>query len=584
MADGRLPIKGATTDVVQSIGWAGSSMSGGRGATPLEVDDSWTVPEGSTSERSSVTSGDVERGDRPRTRPDVPANRHAPAAGPVRIIDAFDAAVIVLDRPVDGRILGLNRTALAWLGRAPDELIGQSMSEVLVGTVEDTAAAPPPTAPVAAEADAEVRAMHLRTGRGPDRAVEVRFARVDGSSGEAWLAIMRDPAELGDTASRLRMLAEAEHARAAELNAVIRAMGDGLIVCGADGRITLTNPAGRDLFPDVTERTYADILAQLDDPDHLAPALGRHAGPVALRARYTPGRWIEVTTYPVDVRREDGATGPETIVVLRDVTAARQRESVRETFIGVLSHELRTPVTTIYGGAKTLARPDTTLDEATRREIFVDIAAEAERLQRLVEDVVALNRFGEDDGELGQEPVLLQRIVPGVVRSEEGRWPGVRFEATVPLGLPTVVADPTYVEQIVRNLLSNAAKYSGSDATVEVVLEAAEDEVLVRILDDGPGIEPERGGSAIRALLPLGVHLADDVGCRDRALRVRPSGGRDGWPDLGPATTGRGRRVRVLAPAHAGGLRGLAPHRRPTASDASARPRAGRPRTRPSPR
>ena len=268
--------------------------------------------------------------------------------------------------------------------------------------------------------------------------------------------------------------------------------------------------------------------------------LGRHAGPVALRARHTPGRWIEVTTYPVDVRREDGAAGPETIVVLRDVTAARQRESVRETFIGVLSHELRTPVTTIYGGAKTLARPDTTLDEATRREIFVDIAAEAERLQRLVEDVVALNRFGEDDGELGQEPVLLQRIVPGVVRSEEGRWPGVRFEATVPLGLPTVVADPTYVEQILRNLLSNAAKYSGSDATVDVVLEAAEDEVLVRILDDGPGIDPSeadrlfelfyRSASTSRTTSGAGIglfvcaRLVAAMGGRIWA-RPRPAGG-----------------------------------------------------------
>jgi signal transduction histidine kinase len=51
------------------------------------------------------------------------------------------------------------------------------------------------------------------------------------------------------------------------------------------------------------------------------------------------------------------------------------------------------------------------------------------------------------------------------------------------------VADPTYVEQVVRNLLSNAAKYGGADATVDIVLEAGEDEVLVRILDDGPGID-----------------------------------------------------------------------------------------------
>ncbi len=86
---------------------------------------------------------------------------------------------------------------------------------------------------------------------------------------------------------------------------------------------------------------------------------------------------------------------------MRDVTEARRREAVRETFIGVLSHELRTPVTTIFGGAKLLARPTSTLDEETTRGIFRDIHDEAERLQRLVEDVVALNRFGDEHGEVG---------------------------------------------------------------------------------------------------------------------------------------------------------------------------------------
>ena len=89
---------------------------------------------------------------------------------------------------------------------------------------------------------------------------------------------------------------------------------------------------------------------------------------------------------------------------MRDVTEARQREAIRETFIGVLSHELRTPVTTIFGGAKLLAREQSTLDEDTRRGIFRDIHDEAERLQRLVEDVVAMNRFSDEYGEIGGSP------------------------------------------------------------------------------------------------------------------------------------------------------------------------------------
>jgi two-component system sensor histidine kinase KdpD len=132
------------------------------------------------------------------------------------------------------------------------------------------------------------------------------------------------------------------------------------------------------------------------------------------------------------------------------------------------------------------------LDEATKREIFEDVADEAERLKRLVEDVVAMSRFGESDADVGREPVLLQRVAPAVVASEEERWPGVVFTTTIQLGLPTVMADPTYLEQIVRNLLTNAAKYGGPGAKIKVTvdLDESSDEVVVRVIDDGPGIEP----------------------------------------------------------------------------------------------
>src|SRR4029453_3068081 len=142
-------------------------------------------------------------------------------------------------------------------------------------------------------------------------------------------------------------------------------------------------------------------------------------------------------------------------------------------------------------GAALLARGDNRPDGATRQEILTDVAEEAERLKRLVEEVVAMSRFGETDAGLGREPVLLQRIVPAVMASEEERWPGVTFTVALEPTLPTVMADPTDLEQVIRNLLANAAKYGGQGTTVEVVVEYDRDteEVAVSVRDDGPGIE-----------------------------------------------------------------------------------------------
>jgi PAS domain S-box-containing protein len=407
-----------------------------------------------------------------------------------RLLDAVAEAVFVLD-PATGSVEEGNQGATDLLARPRAEILGTPFWALADGLAPDAARRVLESV-VSGRSAAQTISLTVRRDAGHVVPVDVRLQHVElpGEGGRI-VAIARDISDRVDVQRRLRRLAEAEHARAAELNAVIRAMGVGIVVCAPDGRITLINPAGEQMFPTVAETTYAQILRELDDPEQRAPQLGRTSGPVTLATRRDPERWIEIQTYDVDPHREGAGTGAnETIVVLRDVTDQRQREAVRETFIGVLSHELRTPLTTIYGGAKLLARDDDRLEEGTRRAIFGDIVEETERLQRLVEDVVALNRFGGDDGgDLGREPVLLQRIVPVVVASEESRWPGVRFDVAPGAGLPTVVADPTYVEQTVRNLLSNAAKYGGAGSAVEVVLETSEDEVAVRVLDDGPGID-----------------------------------------------------------------------------------------------
>ena len=406
-----------------------------------------------------------------------------------RMLDAVSEAIFLV-RPADAVVIDVNKGALDLLGAAPDGIVGHAVTTIIPSLdpepLRDLVAA------IAADRSGprRVDAVIARTV-GPDLPVEILIQRVElPTDGPAVVMVARDIRDRKDAEVRLLRLAEAEHARAAELQAVIGAIGDGVLVLDADGTVVLRNPAAAAVLH-AEPATYVELITGFDDADGKAPRLGTHGGPVALAARGDPDRWIEVATYPVGGDRDPGRPD-ETIVVVRDVSDARRRDAIRETFIGVLSHELRTPITTIYGGAKLLARPDSTVDAETRRAVFDDVVAESERLLRLVEDVVAMNRFGEaDGGDLGKEPVLLQRIIPGVAASEAARWPEATFATDVLAGLPTVVADPVYVEQVVRNLLSNAAKYGGPGVTVRIGADAVGDEVVTRIVDDGPGIAPD---------------------------------------------------------------------------------------------
>ena len=159
-------------------------------------------------------------------------------------------------------------------------------------------------------------------------------------------------------------------------------------------------------------------------------------------------------------------------------------------FRSILSHELRTPITTIYAGSKVLARTAGQDTDELVRDLATDIAAESDRLFRLVEDLLVMTRVERGALNLANEPVLLQRVLTGALRLEEGHWPDARFHLHGPNDVPAVAGDATYVEQVARNLLSNAAKYSPPGDPIEVRLEEAAGEVVVRVFDRGQGFGP----------------------------------------------------------------------------------------------
>ncbi len=177
--------------------------------------------------------------------------------------------------------------------------------------------------------------------------------------------------------------------------------------------------------------------------------------------------------------------------------ADEQRSAgLREAFVGVISHELRTPITTIYGLARVLRQRGDALDAAARNEAIADIEAESDRLYRLVEDLLVLSRAESGRVEIESEPINLSRLVTHIVEAEAQRRLDRTFLVSAPAGLPLIEAEATYIEQVVRNLLTNAAKYSEPPETIEIDLSVEDDHVVVRVLDRGIGVDRDAAAQA----------------------------------------------------------------------------------------
>ncbi|HXH25242.1 MAG TPA: ATP-binding protein, partial [Vicinamibacterales bacterium] len=171
----------------------------------------------------------------------------------------------------------------------------------------------------------------------------------------------------------------------------------------------------------------------------------------------------------------------------------RQANAAKDEFLGLMSHELKTPITVILGNAHVLARAGENVDPETRRAALQDIRDESERLNRIIEDLLVLARL-ERGNELEIEPVdvrkLAERVVAAAQRDHPGRTIEVRCEGAVSL----VEGSEVYIEQVLRNLIGNALKYSPRDKPVEVECREDADSVTVAVLDRGVGLTEEELG------------------------------------------------------------------------------------------
>ncbi len=190
------------------------------------------------------------------------------------------------------------------------------------------------------------------------------------------------------------------------------------------------------------------------------------------------------------------ASSLERVGLAAEAEAAALRaktEEMRSSLLSAVSHDLRTPLAAITGAATTLKDTTAPLPEPARAELVESICDEAERLERLVGNLLDMTRL--ESGALlpKREWVPVEELVGSALGRLEGKLTGRPVQVALAEGLPLLHVDPVLMEQVLINLLENAVKYTHSGSPLEVAARLEGNQLLLEVLDHGAGLPPGAG-------------------------------------------------------------------------------------------
>jgi PAS domain S-box-containing protein len=288
-----------------------------------------------------------------------------------------------------------------------------------------------------------------------------------------------------------------------QLDALIEHSADGVMIIDARWRITTFNATMERLsgWPrdEAIGRPCAEVLAirspqgvnicLVDCPLQRTPP---EANPLVEGWVQTrDGRRIYVESRYAVQRGPNGEFGGA-LANVRDVTEQRIEAEMQNTFISVISHELKTPVSIIKGYAETLAREDASWDTATLRDGLLVIVEEADRLAHQIGGLLEISRLQAEGMrlEISEWPLrpLAERVV-ATFAAQAGEY--FSFELRIPDDLPPLSADRERTRAVLENLVSNAVKYSPEGGLVRVAARAEGRFAVISVTDQGIGIAPE---------------------------------------------------------------------------------------------
>ena len=317
-------------------------------------------------------------------------------------------------------------------------------------------------------------------------------------------------------------------------DAVLDALPDGVVVVGADRTVTSMNRAAERITgwrrEDAVGTFYGAVLPLRDASGFV---VHEHADPFARRLRAVKG----TPELEYSLARRDGSETPvalrasfsrdgegrltSVVVSLREIGRRKQLDRAASDLISTVSHEIRSPLTSVKGFTSTLLSKWERFSDDQKRVMLQTINYDADRVTRLLGDLLDVSRLEAGRLELKRQEVDVAAIATDAVARLRLNAEEHRLEASFPEGFPKITADPGRIEQVLINLVENAIKY----ATPGLVLVSGEDageDVVVRVADQGEGIDPDhlpniflkfyrRGSGERRTGTGLGLYICRGI-------------------------------------------------------------------------
>lgn len=290
-----------------------------------------------------------------------------------------------------------------------------------------------------------------------------------------------------------RRLLQTEHEKD-QMATILTSMVEGVLAFDVSGRLLLMNKPAEDMlgvsFQESERRFFLEILRNHQLADLLKKGLSEGTRQV-IETTLSPSdpEYYRVYITPI-IGKDEVSQG--VIVVLRNVTEVRRLEQVRSDFVANVSHELRTPLTSIKGYVETLL-DGVIEDTATAQKFLTIMNSEADRLNRLISDLLYLSKLETGRLELAKKWLDSRQLIDTVadLLKPVAEEKNITLESAVEAGAETIYGNSGMLEQVLFNLLENAVKYSYDGGVVRIEMAPYEQGAAIKVIDSGIGIPAE---------------------------------------------------------------------------------------------